>query len=205
VLELVHAQSWAFMPQFIDRAIAKRLTEGLIRLLGDLEGEAHPWRIALSDAVGRLCDRLGSDPEFILAGEEIKTRLLADPRLGAELGALFSGLGARLGSADDGDGGLEARLESFLTALGVFLEQDDTARSALNAAAEGLVRRFLLPRRRRIGQFVAEVVEGWDARDLVERLELQVGPDLQFIRVNGAIVGGLAGLGLHVIGRLFLG
>ena len=66
-----------------------------------------------------------------------------------------------------------------------------------------LVLQVLAPRRRRIGDFVAQVVEGWDTRDIVERLELQVGPDLQYIRVNGALVGGLVGLILFALSRLF--
>ena len=72
----------------------------------------------------------------------------------------------------------------------------------MNASARAVVLRILAPRREEIGRFVAQVVEGWDARSVVERLELQVGPDLQFIRVNGTIVGGLVGLGLFVFSRL---
>ena len=64
------------------------------------------------------------------------------------------------------------------------------------------VRRTLAPRRHAIGRYVAEVVAGWDTRAIVERLELQVGPDLQFIRVNGTLVGGLVGLALYAASRL---
>ena len=63
------------------------------------------------------------------------------------------------------------------------------------------MRRGLAPRRDEIGGFVAQVVAGWDARSVVERLELQVGPDLQFIRVNGTLVGGLVGLTLYAASR----
>ena len=65
-----------------------------------------------------------------------------------------------------------------------------------------MVLRIGAPRREEIGRFVAQVMDGSDARSVVERLELQVGPDLQYIRVNGTIVGGLVGLGLFVLSRL---
>ena len=64
------------------------------------------------------------------------------------------------------------------------------------------MRRVVGPRRQEVARFVAQVVEGWDARSLVDRLELQVGPDLQYIRVNGALVGGLAGLAIYACTKL---
>ena len=61
------------------------------------------------------------------------------------------------------------------------------------------MRRTLSPRRREIGEFVAGVVRTWDAQDVVEKLELQVGRDLQYIRINGTVVGGLVGLAIYTI------
>ena len=63
-------------------------------------------------------------------------------------------------------------------------------------------RRAIVPRRAEIGAFVTQVVENWDAGTLVNRMELQVGRDLQFIRINGTIVGGLVGLLLFCLTRL---
>jgi len=64
------------------------------------------------------------------------------------------------------------------------------------------VRRSLSPRRRAIGDFVAGVVRTWDAADVVDKLELQVGRDLQYIRFNGSLIGGLAGLTLYTVEML---
>ena len=63
-------------------------------------------------------------------------------------------------------------------------------------------RRSPLPRRAEIGEFIAGVVERWDTRTLVDKLELQVGRDLQYIRINGTLVGGLVGLIIHALSRL---
>ena len=62
---------------------------------------------------------------------------------------------------------------------------------------------MIAPRRREIGGFVAQVVASWDAKSVVDKLELQVGPDLQYIRINGTLVGGLAGLAIFSLARLF--
>ena len=85
-------------------------------------------------------------------------------------------------------------VERGLMALGRWLREDDAARQRLNGWIRIFVRRALSPRRREIGDFVAGVVRSWDAKDVVEKLELQVGRDLQYIRINGTVVGGLIGL-----------
>ena len=72
----------------------------------------------------------------------------------------------------------------------------------LNTSARVFVRTVLAPRRHAIGRFVAQVVAGWDAQDVADRLELSLGPDLQYIRVNGTLVGGLVGLGLFALTRM---
>ncbi len=63
--------------------------------------------------------------------------------------------------------------------------------------------RTVAPRRTEIAAFIRQVVENWDAETLVKRIELQVGPDLQYIRINGALVGGLVGLVIFSVARLF--
>ncbi len=91
---------------------------------------------------------------------------------------------------------LEQTLTRLLADLGVWLRDDPAVQRTLNTAARALARRVLAPRRHEIGRFIAQVVAGWDTRSVVDRLELQVGPDLQYIRVNGTIVGGVVGLSL---------
>jgi uncharacterized membrane-anchored protein YjiN (DUF445 family) len=75
------------------------------------------------------------------------------------------------------------------------------AQATLNGWARLAVRRLIAPRRREIGRFIAGVVAGWDTRSIVEKLELQVGRDLQYIRINGTVVGGLVGLALYASAR----
>jgi uncharacterized membrane-anchored protein YjiN (DUF445 family) len=98
---------------------------------------------------------------------------------------------------------LEARVEQLLVDLGRWLQADPAIQRTLNTGARSLVRRVLAPRRQEIGRFVAQVVAGWNTGNVVNRLELQVGADLQYIRINGTVVGGLVGLTLFALSRAF--
>ena len=203
ILEKVQAQSWRWLPSFIDQAIAKKITSGLVQLLTDIRHPDHPWRAKLAELVHDLILRLAGDPELRRQGELLKRQLLDDPRLAGQAARLWALLGDRLrrGRIDGGEV-IRARLETLIHDLGGWLKADPAVQRSLNSGARALMQQLLVPRRRRIGDFVAQVVEGWDARELVERLELQVGPDLQYIRVNGALVGGLVGLLLFSLSRL---
>ena len=202
ILEKVQGQSWRWMPGWVDRAIARKITAGLVQLLADVRQPDHPWRAKLGETAELWIARLAADPNLRAQGERLKLQLLADPRLKAQAKRLWCELRRQveagvLGSSD----GLERRLEALLQDLGAWLQHDPAVQRALNTGARTLVRRVLAPRRQEIGRFVAQVVEGWDTQSLVARLELQVGPDLQYIRVNGALVGGLVGLVLFAASR----
>ncbi len=203
ILEKVQGQSWRWLPGWVDKAIARKITSGLVQLLADVRQPDHPWRARLGDAVETLIDRLANDPDLRRQGEALKQQLLDDPRIGEHARRLWSEMRRQLEAGRLGDATVfEARVEALVLSLGAWLREDTGVQRSLNTGARALVRHVVAPRRQEIGRFVAQVVEGWDARSVVERLELQVGPDLQYIRVNGTIVGGLVGLGLFVLSRL---
>ena len=98
------------------------------------------------------------------------------------------------------DGMLVAGDAAAMTlAAGLWLEQDERVREMINRWAREMVLATIVPNRAEIGGFVTDVVARWDAATLVERLELNVGKDLQYIRINGAVVGGLVGLVLYIV------
>jgi uncharacterized membrane-anchored protein YjiN (DUF445 family) len=95
-------------------------------------------------------------------------------------------------------------METTLGNLGAILEADPTARVRLQTAAEGIVRTLLPTAQLRIADFIEQVVANWDTATVVDRLELRVGKDLQYIRMNGTIVGFLiSGLLYAVLDTLF--
>jgi uncharacterized membrane-anchored protein YjiN (DUF445 family) len=88
-----------------------------------------------------------------------------------------------------------------MLALGRWMSEDIEAQARINRWARRAALRTLAPRRAEIGAYIANVVANWDSTTLVNRLELQVGRDLQYIRINGTIVGGLVGLIIFVISQ----
>jgi uncharacterized membrane-anchored protein YjiN (DUF445 family) len=195
----VHSGRW--MPRFVDRLIAAKISGGLQDLLQAMMAPDHPWRLEIAEAIESFIDRLAHDPDLAARAETLKRQLLADPALHAQAQSLWDELEARLTAGDSA--ALQRRIEQALTALGAWLRGSDTAQHRLNDWARAVALRLIAPRRRQIGGLVADVVAGWDAKGIVDRLELQVGRDLQYIRINGTLVGGLVGLVLYAVTRIF--
>lgn len=199
----VEAQAPKWLPRWLDRKIGARLGEGLGKTLQDMADPQHPWRQELDEAVGRLSHRLRADPDLQAKVEAIKLKLLGDPRLRAQGAQLWAGLEARIGAELGADRrSLAGQLQRALQALGRWLAADEAAQSELNGLGRAVVTYVIAPRRHRIGGFVAQVVSSWDAHSVAQKLELQVGKDLQYIRINGTLVGGFVGLIIFILARL---
>jgi uncharacterized membrane-anchored protein YjiN (DUF445 family) len=203
ILEQVQSQSGRWMPGWVDRTITRKIMSGLVQLLEDVQRLDHPWRVELGEAVDRLIVRLATDPELRRQGERLKERLLDQPGLREHAHRLWREVERQLKTQwSDETLASQDRIERLIVDLGAWLSHDPVVQRTLNTGARALMRQILAPRREAIGRFIGQVVESWDARSVVERLELQVGPDLQFIRINGTVVGGLIGLGLFTLSRL---
>jgi uncharacterized membrane-anchored protein YjiN (DUF445 family) len=111
---------------------------------------------------------------------------------------------ALLEAAEDPGSELRVRLEQGLVEAGQSLQRDPQLRAKIDRwiiEATGYVAEQF---RHEVADLIGSTVRRWDARETAERLELQVGRDLQFIRINGTLVGGLAGLAIHVVSELLL-
>jgi uncharacterized membrane-anchored protein YjiN (DUF445 family) len=203
IFETVRAQSWRWAPGWLDRAITRKITGGVLNILTEMRQPDHPWRASLAAAVEDLTARLAEDPNLRARGEALKAQVLDDPRVADFIHTLWSRM-RRQWESDwaDGSGAATAVLAPLISGFGGWLRTDPVMRRTLDTTARALVRGLIAPRRHQIGGFVAQVVAGWDTRGIVDRLELQVGPDLQYIRVNGTIVGGLVGLALFAVSRI---
>ncbi len=198
----IAGETWKWLPKWVDRFLAEKFTRDLLRAAGELRDPEHPWRHDLNAAVEDLITRLADDPEYRARGEALRERLLADPSLAARLEGVWRELSERLtGDPAARDALLTDAALRALRGLGAWLAEDAQVRARLDRWVRVAARRTLSSQRQVIGAFVAQVVAGWDARDVADRLELQVGPDLQFIRINGTLVGGLVGLAIFALSR----
>ena len=164
----------------------------------------HLWREQANALIEKLIDDLAHDPEMRAKGEALKQEMLANPVFAEQAQALRDELESVL--RNDLPRHVEAIvgwLATSVSALGRWLEEDPSRRARINRRLRLLALRTILPRRAEIGAYIAAVVDNWDTATLVNRLELQVGKDLQYIRINGTIVGGLVGLLIFAVTQLF--
>ena len=135
-------------------------------------------------------------------GEELKAKMLENPYLLQQLGELWNEIETRIEmGAESTVAPISDRIMHITVALGRRLEADPELRAVVNRWLGVTALRVIAPRRAEIGAFITQVVEKWDTATLVNRIELQVGRDLQYIRINGTLVGGLVGLIIFTVTR----
>ena len=192
-----------WLPRWLDRKIAGRVFGALGEVIEEMRDPDHPWRLELQASITEFIARLEADPALAARAEELKAALVKNPEpIVAQLEHAWTVFAERL-HADErrSSRSLAGPIARGLVALGEWLDADADTRAILNAWARAAARRLVAPQRHAIGRFIAQVVSGWDTQSIVEKLELQVGKDLQYIRVNGTLVGGLVGLLIFAASR----
>lgn len=192
IRQAVTVRSSRWIPDWVDVRLADRLCDALIEILQRLRLPDHRWRQALDGALQALPDRLAGDPDWQEEAARAQNRLFADPALRAEVGSMIAGLKDRLGLDRDS-------LAGFIRRIGERLGEDEVWQATLQRWMIRLGEKVLVPRRDAIGGFVAAMVASWDDQTMIGKLETEVGADLQFIRLNGTLVGGVVGLALYAV------
>jgi len=198
---LVGTVGWVKPVEGIADTLSERLARALVEELQQvLEQPQHPIRQDYEAWVAGYLQRLREDPALIAQVESIKQRIVDHPSVQTYVQGLWDEIQASLRrDLSHPDSALAAHLQRTLAGFGESLGHDGELRDALNqhllAGAEKLTTRL----RGGITDYIAQTIHGWDERHLVEQLELSVGRDLQYIRFNGTLVGGLIGLTLHAI------
>lgn len=193
-----------WVPEPIDDRVFDKIYTAVDRFITDVSADPHhEVRIAVEARIVAFADRLGHDPELLAKGEALKDELLDHPEFRAWIESLWSGAKRGLiAAADDPTSELRVRTTASLQRLGERL----AAEPELQAKVDDWVQRGLgyvvEHYRSEVSDLIASTVERWDGESTARRMELQVGRDLQFIRINGTIVGGLAGLAIHAAGEL---
>ena len=200
IVRKVRQQSSKWIPKFVDDMLAAKLISGLAETLKEMRAPDHPWRGEAQARIEKLIDDLAHDPELRARGEALKREVINSPVFTQQIEAMWGELDAALHR--DFTERAEALASASIHAaasLARWLEEDPVRRVRINRTLRRWALRAVLPRRAEIGAYIADVVDRWDAATLVERLELQVGKDLQYIRINGTLVGGLVGLAIYCL------
>jgi len=205
IRQKVAASSSRWIPRWVDGVVADRVMGSLTTTLVEMRDPKHPWRVELKEAIEKLIVRLNTDPELRARVEVAKADWIADPLFREQVDALWAEIQNRLPSDPTVySERIEPVVQQALASAGRWLQEDQELKERINRWMRYLLRRTITPRRAEIGAFVTQVVENWDASTLVSRMELQVGKDLQYIRINGTVVGGLVGLIIYTASKYLL-
>jgi uncharacterized membrane-anchored protein YjiN (DUF445 family) len=193
-----------WLPEAAEDRIFERLLDGARNVLREvIRDPDHELRRDVDARVRRLVEELQTSPELRARGEELKHDLLAHPELRAWVAGVWSDVKAGLRTqAADPDSELRRRLAATAVSLGRRLRDDPALAARVEDGVETGVRYVAEQFSDEIAAMVSGTVARWDGRETSDRLELLLGPDLQFIRINGTVVGGLAGLVIHAIGQV---
>ncbi|MFW2333464.1 DUF445 domain-containing protein [Ilumatobacter sp.] len=199
----LYEESPWWVPESIDNRVLEKIYDVVGRFLTDVRANPdHEMRTTVDVRVALLAQRLQHDPEMLAKGEELKNELLDHPEFRAWIESLW--LGAKRGlieAANDPRSELRARATRHLQQLGERISADPELQRKVDdwvgRAAGYVVDRY----RSEVGDLIEHTVERWDGESTARKMELQVGRDLQFIRINGTLVGGLAGIVIHAAGE----
>jgi len=207
IRERVRAETPWWVPPVLDDKIYQKIIVAVERLLHDMVMDpAHPLRTAFDNAIRDFIERLQHSPEVIARAEALKEEWLMGAQTDELARKLWDGVREAVTKYASGtDGGTSpgpSPLDSGLAEFGVALLSNPTLLAEIDdlliEVTAGVVERY----RHEIGDLIAKTVASWDAQATSRRFELAVGRDLQFVRINGTLVGGLVGLLIYSITRL---
>jgi uncharacterized membrane-anchored protein YjiN (DUF445 family) len=202
IREQVSKNTSAWMPKWLDKRLADRVLTSLRNAIDEMRKPGHPLRGSLELRAEALATKLIEDPAMAKEGDRIKSDLLANPVIAAYLDPMWRSVEERLKAGDSEDSLVRTGIEQVLSGTARLLADDPAIAATLNAWTRSAIARLIAPNRDTIGAFIGDVVSGWDDETLVSKIELQIGKDLQYIRINGTIVGGLVGLLIFAASRV---
>ncbi|MGG6381937.1 DUF445 domain-containing protein [Paenarthrobacter sp. NEAU-H11] len=207
VTHLVSDRSPTWVPQFVDGLVGDKVYVEILKFVRAVQADPnHQVRQSIDKYLNDLAQDLQHDPAMIARAEDIKAQVLGDPEV-RELASRTWGTvkSALLGAVDDPDSELTIKFKAAVRDFGSRLVSDPELAGKVNTwigdAAGYLVRTY----RSDIAGVITDTVARWDAEETSQKIELQVGKDLQFIRINGTVVGSLAGLAIFTVAHLIFG
>jgi len=186
------------------RYATTKMVTGVIRLIGEMaEDPAHPLRAEFDAFMADLIVRLQDDAALRKRVEEMRDQLLANPALGAYLLSLWSDIVRWLQADLDRDASvLRAQVSTAIRMVGERLQADTDMQAWINEQLLSAAPKWIERYREDIRRYIVTRVGDWNTEEMTHELERNIGRDLQFIRINGTLVGGLVGLAIHTATEL---
>ncbi|QKT06185.1 DUF445 family protein [Gordonia sp. X0973] len=193
-----------WMPKFAQNFVGDKIYKELVEFTGKVAGDPdHELRRAVIGAITQFADDLQNDPETIAKFEALKTELVGrDEVTGAASTAWKAGKAVIEKMLDDPNNTLRNTISSSVIQVAERIRDDEALQQKMNGWVARGAHHVASNYASEIISVITETVRGWDAQETSDKIELQVGRDLQFIRINGTVVGALAGLAIYTIAQL---
>ena len=199
----LHTESPWWVPEPIDDRIFAKIFSGLQRFLTDVRADPeHEIRQTIEARILEVAERLRTDPVMIAKADELKDELLSHPEVQAWFGSLWGSVKHTvLEAAEDPTSELRVRVTDGLRRLGERLAVDAELQHKIDDWVERTLAYVVDNYKDQVAELISSTVERWDSQETSRRIELQVGHDLQFIRINGTVVGALAGILIYSVSQ----
>ncbi|GAA1345504.1 DUF445 domain-containing protein [Catellatospora bangladeshensis] len=200
---LVSERSPVWSPKFMDSLLGDKVYNELLNFAWAVKTEAdHPMRQAVDHFLISFAGDLQHDPVTMGRAEAVKQQVVEHPDVQRLIGSAWgTAKGMLLAAAEDPSSELRKRIREGLVSFGRRLVSDESMRAKVDGWLEGAAGHVVGNYRDEITTLITDTVERWDAEETARKIELQVGRDLQFIRINGTVVGALAGLAIYAVGQ----
>ncbi len=208
IRDRIKAESPWWVPGMVENRLHDRIVTGVENTLAAVAEDAeHPLRLRYDEAVQRFVESLRSSPDVIARAEELKLELLDHPSVGDFSREVWTDAKGRITRYAERLAHEEHEepdaIERWVSSLGRTVLADPALSAKVDSWVVELVTYAVEQARGEVAQLIATTVAQWDADATSSKIELQIGRDLQFIRINGTVVGGLVGLLLHALATAF--
>ncbi|MFJ4906718.1 DUF445 domain-containing protein [Streptomyces sp. NPDC093249] len=201
VMDAVQGGAPGWTPRFVDKRIGERVYKELLRFVTEMRDmPAHPARGAIDRFLTDFATDLQADTDTRARVERLKSELLARPEVQDIIASAWSSVrNLIIAAAEDDRSQLRLRARASLISLGNRLATDTRLQTKVDGWAEDAAAYLVTTYRAEITSLITDTVAGWDATQTSKKIEANIGRDLQFIRINGTVVGALAGLLIYTV------
>ena len=184
-----------------DKFLVNRIVASATTFFEEVRNDPqHPFRDEFNRMLLSFVDRLGSDQAFADRIDALKRDLLARPELGDLARNIWSNARSFIERSASGETQvLQQHLAGMFVKAGEALAADAELRAEINQGLVAVLRSFIADQKSGVSSFISDQVKGWDMGQLIALIEINIGKDLQYIRFNGSLIGGLAGLSLYTV------
>jgi uncharacterized membrane-anchored protein YjiN (DUF445 family) len=206
IKDRVQKGSYSFIPSFVDNKIADKIASGLSDFFREIEEDpGHEIRNLITQKIQDFSTDLKEDPKWDDEFKTIKNGLLKNDKLDEYSSDIWVSIKKTLmKELQDEQSSLKNYLTKNLNEFSENLKTDENLQNKIDHWVRVTAYKYILKNTHQFGNLISSTVGNWQGKELSEKMELEVGKDLQFIRVNGTLVGGLVGLIIYTIANFFL-